>query len=176
MTAQFREKLYYKGYELLMCTTPLASYLAKSGKSPEFGSLCTACWRGYTGTWEIDRGRLFLIGLKGYLKNGALLTMSSLFPRQPRVFASWYSGDLRIPRGKMLKNIHMGFASMYEEELIFTIESGKMRKIWICRGSEKDEPVEGNQHEQIMAALAEGQPQKKRRGSSRVEQLLTPGH
>lgn len=74
----------------------------------------TACWRGYLGTWEIKDGRFHLVGLKGrfQLRDG------------DPILADWFSGVLRLPRGKQLRYVHMGFGSVYEQEVHIKIENG----------------------------------------------------
>ena len=40
--------------------------------------------------------------------------------------ADWFSGTLRIPRGKPIKYVHMGYQTVYEEEVFLTIKAGKV--------------------------------------------------
>jgi hypothetical protein len=61
--------------------------------------------------------RLFyLIGLRGQFM---------LVGNEP-LLADWFSGVIRIPRGKMLHYVHMGFGSVYEQELHIKIEQGRV--------------------------------------------------
>lgn len=125
MTAQIAERLIYQGREVSMCTEPLSDYFAFGGYKPEFQFTCTALWRGYVGTWEIINDRLYLIELHGVLTNGEEATLETVFPGYAkRVFAHWYSGDLRVPEGKMLEYVHMGYASTYERDVILSIDHG----------------------------------------------------
>lgn len=108
-----------------MCDVPLRMYFHLAGIENTFISPSTALWRGYVGSWEILDGRLYLIGLNGTLENGTKATVATFFPNNPdRVFAHWYSGELRLPRGKMLKYIHAGFSSIYEEDVFLAIDKG----------------------------------------------------
>ena len=52
--------------------------------------------------------------------------MDYLFPGQEKVFADWYSGEIRVPQGKLLEYIHLGFASVYEKDLFLKIEAGQV--------------------------------------------------
>jgi len=126
MTAQIGERLHYDGREMSMCSQPLNQYFSLGGTSPEFDTRrCTALWRGYVGTWEILDGRLYLIELSGTLDDGTEANLASVFPDFPqRVFAHWYSGQLRVPQGKLLEYIHMGYGSTYEEDLLIDIRKG----------------------------------------------------
>jgi len=40
------------------------------------------------------------------------------------IFASWYSGDLISPQGRLIQYVHMGYSSIYERELQCKIENG----------------------------------------------------
>jgi hypothetical protein len=66
----------------------------------------TACWRNYVADWHIDRDRLYLERITGiYCLEGA----------EP-LFADWVTEALRISRGELLTCVHMGFASVCEED------------------------------------------------------------
>lgn len=125
MTAQIAERLLYQGQTWSMCTNPLNDYFAFGGVSPGFRWDCTALWRGYAGLWEIQNDRLYLLELNGTLQDGSAASLATVFPDFPeRVFAHWYSGTLRIPQGKQLKYVHMGYGSTYEQDLLLEIERG----------------------------------------------------
>lgn len=126
MTAQIAEKLLFNGQWHSLCELPLDVFFALGGKSPHFAyPNNTALWRGYVGTWSIENGRLYLVALNGHLDDGTLATLETLFPSFPdRVFAHWYSGKLRCPRGRRLEYVHMGFGSTYEEDLLIEVRKG----------------------------------------------------
>ncbi len=125
MTAQIAEKLLYQGQRVAMLTNPLNDYFAMGGFNPRFESRSTALWRGYVGGWEIVDDRLYLVSLDGTLEDGTDATLETVFPGFPdRVFAHWYSGAVRIPQGKQLEYVHMGYASKFEQDLFLEIERG----------------------------------------------------
>lgn len=129
MTAQFSERLHYNGEDLAMCTNPLSDYFAMGGFNPGFESNCTALWRGYIGSWEIVEDRLYLIGISGTLEGGFDASLTTMFPDFPdRVFAHWYSGTIRIPQGKQLEYVHMGYGSTYERDVLLDLERGIVTK------------------------------------------------
>lgn len=78
----------------------------------------TACWRGYIGTWKITLGKLYLVDIIGRYK------LASDTP----LFADWYSGVLRVPRGRVLQYIHMGFGTVFKKEQHIKIENGVVVK------------------------------------------------
>ena len=98
-------------------------YFELSGNHPCFEATCTALWRGYIGSWEITGDRLYLVGLNGTLKDGTEVNVETILPGYPgRVFAHWFNGTLRAPRGKQLEYVHAGYASVFEQDLLISIE------------------------------------------------------
>lgn len=121
MTAQFHEQLILNGTNTSMASCPPLPendpriLPATEDEKAQSGLInCTACWRGYVGTWEIRTGRLYLVGL-----DGAFKLLDGQF-----LFADWVSGTLRVPQGKQLQYVHMGFQSVYEQEQLIHIENG----------------------------------------------------
>jgi len=99
------------------------------------GCFSTACWRGYQGTWEIRDGRFYLIKLEGrYRLEGA-----------DPLFVDWFTGVLRVPMGERLLYVHMGFGTVFEQELHIKIEDGIVTKTRTIdnRGREHDESTLG---------------------------------
>lgn len=141
MTAQIGEKLHYEGHYVTMCTEPLNDYFFFAGIESKFKSNCTALWRGYVGLWEIKDGRLYLIGLRGTMEDGTEASLETIFPIFPeRVFAHWYSGIIRVPQGKRLEYVHMGYGSTYEEDLLIDVVKGVVTTTNVRHNGESDEP------------------------------------
>lgn len=136
MTAQAGEKLFYKGEETWMAAEPLNQYLQKRNDI-KFISPSTACWRGYFGQWEIKDNKLYLIGLKAYLEGYREVDLNYLFPRQKQVIADWFSGKIRVPQGEMLDYVHMGYASLYERDLILEIKNGELVNEYVVENEEE---------------------------------------
>jgi hypothetical protein len=144
MTAQFRENLILDGEPISMAFCPplpphhprvveltdegidaLRKRTWENSKSAGQEVLCseldlilgsTACWRRYVGTWEVRDGQLFLTSIEGRFK---------LLGNEP-LLADWFTGVLRVARGEMLAYVHMGFGSVYEEELHIHVERGRV--------------------------------------------------
>lgn len=141
MTAQVHERLIIDGEETSMAFCPPLPEQhprifepgpgegAKARSDSILGS--TACWRGYQGTWAINDGRLYLVDLRGRFQ---------LREGEP-VFADWFSGVLRLPKGEMLQYVHMGFGSIHEQEVHVRVEKGVVLTTRVIdnRGKEHDE-------------------------------------
>lgn len=128
MTAQVHEELILNGERVTMaCTPDLPEHHPRILEMPQWQPereedeeiFSTACWRQYIGTWEIRGERLYLRRLRGRLT----LTGDEPLP------ADWFSGTLHVPRGEMLHYVHMGFASVFEEELRITVEEGRITEM-----------------------------------------------
>jgi hypothetical protein len=130
MTAQFSETLLLRGEKLSLCTEPLAPYLETGASRIKFDAETTACWRGYDGTWAIEGNRLYLVELQGTSRTAAgwvKRSLGDLFPDFPDgVFAHWYTGELRCTKGNLLKYVHGGYASSYEQDLFIEIVRGEV--------------------------------------------------
>ncbi len=136
MTAQFGENLRYDGREMSMATHPLGDYFALGGVNPGFGEDwprgCTALWRGDIGSWEIVGGRLYLIAINVMPGSRVAANLETVFPGYPdRVFAHWYTGTLRVPQGKVLKYVHMGYQSTFESDLLIDVARGVIGEVRI---------------------------------------------
>ena len=125
MTAQISEILHYQGRKQRMCTEPLGDYFELAGIEPRFEVSCTALWRGYVGEWSVIEGRLYLIGITGTLAGDKPASLETFFPGFPdRVFAHWYSGQVRLPMGQQLEYVHGGYGSTYEQDLLIDFDQG----------------------------------------------------
>ena len=126
MTAQVSERLIYGGKEIPLFTNPLSLYLRQSEIS--FQSPHTANWRGYVGTWEIieilGTERLYLVGLSAHKTYEEIVGVSDVFPGYDKVFAHWFTGELRCPQGALLDYVHGGYASTYEYDLLMEFKQG----------------------------------------------------
>ena len=133
MTAQQPDILIYKGQRLPLFSNPLESYYAAGHPRPNFISMNTANWRGYVATWQIDAGRFFLTDLNAWLLDSdpegqnirRETGLLEIFPEaEDGLFTSWFTGWLRAPRGKQLQYVHMGYSSIYEQDLLIEILRG----------------------------------------------------
>ncbi len=129
MTAQAMEKLIFNGKAIHMASEPLASYISNLKEKPKLFPPSSGCWRGYYGTWEIKDDRLYLIALECYTANMAernywQVGMDFIFPDQERVFAEWFTGEIRIPQGEMLNYVHGGYPSTSEIDLFIEFKNG----------------------------------------------------
>ena len=68
--------------------------------------------------------------------------IDGLFPRsdesivrdvEGRVWANWYTGELRMPRGRLLDSMPPGTDAVYERDLLVTIEKGVVVRAWTRR-------------------------------------------
>ena len=126
MTAQIHERLVIDGEEREMAFCPplpmdhprirfaTIEEFNRSDSKMDGQFRSSGCWRSYQGSWEIKDGRFYLTGVCGCVV---------LVGSEP-LFADWFTGVIRVPQGEQLQYVHMGFGSVYEEELHLKIEKG----------------------------------------------------
>jgi hypothetical protein len=132
MTAQISESIIYDGENKSLLSCPLGDFFSLSGTPSPFHMNCTALWRGYLGRWEIKQERLYLIEVKASFDDDNTTTLQDIFPGfSDRVFAHWYTGELRIPDGEQIQYLHMGFGSQYERDILIQIKQGVVDGITI---------------------------------------------
>ena len=139
-TAQTPEILILDGKKESMYCEPLESYFEKGHPRPKVFEepTSTALWRGYIGTWEIKNEELFLKSLERitsirdektweYKESIDEVPMNIVFPNQKgNIKAVWFSGIIKVPRGKMLRYVHMGFGSVFSKALYLTVKNGRI--------------------------------------------------
>ena len=132
MTAQVPDVLVYRGKKLTLCDAILHPYLCRLRKSrrPEFVAASTACWRGYIATWEIRDGMIHLVDLDGSLQTPDGVIQATIETALPWVKgslpATWFSGWIRCPEGRLLQYVHAGYASQYERDRSFYFNKGTL--------------------------------------------------
>ena len=137
-TQQFSETIYYMGRARQMQECPLDAYLECIYPRPKVvsSSPSTALYRGYEGTWQIDKGYLWLVSYETCepedleMKKRAFIRLNKWWWRGP-VKAEWYTGELYIPDGKKAQlppEFEMGGIS-YEHYLAIRIKKGTVTKV-----------------------------------------------
>ncbi len=131
-TGQIPDLLLYEKDTLDLFNNPLTQYFEKFGKRdiPGVKNDChsSACWRGYQATWLLQNDSLFLVRITSccnYPDGPTEGDLKAMFGKKI-VFASWYNGTLRIPRGEIWDYADMGYNATYEYEERLHIESGKL--------------------------------------------------
>jgi hypothetical protein len=131
-TAQEPDKIVYEEKVRALFANPLEDYYKSGRKRPPFmispNTISSGNWRGYVATWKIFDDTLYLQHVESWI-GGRKATLPRLFGkkvRNGRVKATWFSGELRIPDGKQLQYVHMGYGSVYERDIILTIEKGRI--------------------------------------------------
>jgi hypothetical protein len=134
-TVQAPDVIIIDGKNESLDTNPLAPYLSAHPKViPKSDDPSSENLRGYVATWEILNEKLFLRKIDVAFRNpGAPPNEDSriirnvihqVFPDSKDIVAAWYSGALVIPRGKLVKYVHMGYGSTYERYTIVTVNEG----------------------------------------------------
>lgn len=164
-TGQEPDRLVYKGQSRALFANPLEEYYEAGRERPAFMSspngTCTANWRGYVATWVVKENTLYLQGIKSWI-DGRRATLPGLFGsrvRQGIVKASWFSGELRIPDGKELRYVHMGYGSVYERDILLTVEQGRITKTTVMDNTKRRLPSARELQRQELEKMNKKDPQ-----------------
>jgi hypothetical protein len=140
MTVQMADIILIDGEKLPLFSTPLQSYFNEDNPKPGiFGMRLTANWRGYVAVWEISEDTLYLVDIS--IPGGnADVSLATIFPDSPgKVKADWYSGTLRIPRGKCIEHMNFGYGFICEEDLMIEVENGAVKSREIIKHKYKSQ-------------------------------------
>lgn len=144
-TAQAPDVLFYDNKIFDLYSNPLEGLYDEKTR-PDFvisqsGGTSSGNWRGYIAYWEIAEDMLYLKAIDSWLCSGTAVQkatgkadcqkvdIKALFGASvinSRVSATWFTGDLKIPDGKQLQYVHMGYGSVHERDIILSIKDGKV--------------------------------------------------
>lgn len=131
-TGQFGDLLIIGKDTVWIASNPLEKYFEKKGSrlidNSELISNCTALWRGYVATWRLDSNKLYLIRIQtNYCGDNPIEVPLTKEFGSNNVFANWFSEIIVRPKGKLVQYVHMGYGSIYEEEIFYEFENGVLR-------------------------------------------------
>jgi hypothetical protein len=139
MAAQLPDKILLDGQLLDLYSNPLEQYWIRYDKKRPRFVFAPNCQRGYVAHWEIKDSDFLLTAIAGTYEKWsilfgyekALFTLKVFMPQAKGkpVKASWFSGKLRIPKGRMTMYEHHGYDSRFEQETIITIDRGELTKM-----------------------------------------------
>ncbi|MGY4828219.1 hypothetical protein ACVNIS_06555 [Sphaerotilaceae bacterium SBD11-9] len=122
MTTQIPDTIFFNGDEHFVFDEPLSS---RTGL-PNFMAASTANHRGYVAVWAVVGSRLYIVSLSGCVPDDSRNGLELVFPSaQAPVLADWYSGELRLLSGRVIKQSEID--PIYEREAVLKVESGCIR-------------------------------------------------
>ena len=140
-TGQEGDIVYIDGeqWELLGKPVYADSVLSRELKEalPKGRGIVTSNWAGYTAYWSIRQEQLCLDSIlyeifdakkskTKCLPSDTLLRVFSKYVEGKRIVATWFDGDIRLAKGKMIYYVHSGFERNYENEKLVTLDHGKV--------------------------------------------------
>ncbi len=177
-TGQAPDVLIYdhKIYDLF--SNPLESYYKSEKEKPAFRvhpniiSVSSGNWRGYVATWEIVEDVLYLRGIDAWIcdyskkimddcKRADLKAIFGAKCENGKVQGDWFTGDLRIPDGKQLQYVHMGYGSVYERDILLTVKAGKIVGKTVVDNTKKQLPTNDELQKQELEKLKKSSDKKK---------------
>lgn len=146
--------IYINGEECCLMAKPIDTdstlYARLRDFLPDNHCVSTANWNGYTAFWEVRNGYLYLRQMEICVYNetseedstliydiGALRTLFLPYYEKEGICARWFSGELRVGQGDLIRYAHIGFDQNMENEQIMTIKHGKILKSRIYHNYKK---------------------------------------
>ena len=184
-TPQAPDKLIYEGKPYDLFSNPLESYFESGKDRPRFfidpdpKHLLTGLWRGYIATWKIEGGALYLVEIDSWIcdesqnnkcRRADLKELFGAKYRDGKAEADWYSGELKLPVGKMLRSVWSEYSSIYEKEIILKVESGKVVGKELIDNTKKNLPSEMELLEQEVKKLDQKLKEAEQRKNERKNQ------
>lgn len=118
MTAQYPDRIIYKGKECDLHSNPLESYFDKyPDKRPQSETDSNALWRGYIATFEIKDNQLYIRDIKiEIISNGSVLKLLKWLWKllKNRQFYLPINNFRTLPKNKR-KNYQSGWKSVIDE-------------------------------------------------------------
>ena len=106
---------------------------------PKDRGLSTSNWKGYTAYWSIQQEQLCLdsiqymiydgstpLGRAECLSSDTLLRIFKNYVDGKRIIATWFNGEIRVAKGKVIYYVHSGYHRNYENERFISLEHGKV--------------------------------------------------
>ena len=142
-TGQTGDVIFIDGARWVLLGKPIdldaALYHDLKAVLPEDRPIETSNWDGYTGYWSIQQDVLYLDsvrceyydteiqGMKGEsVPSVVLLNVFKDYVDGDRIVASWLTGEIRVASGKVIYYWHDAFERNYEEEMMLSIDKGKV--------------------------------------------------
>lgn len=111
---------------------PDISVLKRQILSDREPKLNTALWRGYVAEWTIIGKDLYLTNIYyDFYKDHGKVDLKELFKsefKDGKIKATWFTGNLLIPKGECLFYVHDGYLSSYEKEIVLSFKNGIYKK------------------------------------------------
>ena len=136
-TAQVPDILIYEGDTLYIYSNPLEQHPSIDNLRSNFfgnkqGCSSTACWREYQAEWTIENNELWLTNVYSccFSEDNIKADLQQLFPdkyERGKIKADWVTAEIVSPQGKLLYYVHMGYASLYEKEVVYQIVFGHLK-------------------------------------------------
>lgn len=118
------DALWYRDRAYSLIDAPLEDYFAMHGQRPELSGMSPLS-RGYSATWAIEDGWLYLTSLSACLADGSPLGLSELFPYGgAKVFAAWKSGSLRAYRSDA--SLLPSYSGQRSPDLVINLNCGRV--------------------------------------------------
>lgn len=142
-TGQTGDVIFIDGARWVLLGRPVTLdsvlYLDLKAVLPKDRPIVSSNWDGFTGYWSIQQDQLCLDSVKcdNYdsetqklrgvsIPSDTLLRVFKNYVDGDRIVAGWLTGEIRVASGKVIYYQHISFERNYEEEMMLSIDKGKV--------------------------------------------------
>ena len=150
-TEQTPDLLIYKSDTIYIDYFPLEILAEKdsiiANRLNDTTCLSTDCWRQHIGIWKIENDSLFLVGLKDCCDYKEI-PLNRVFDKKDiingKVFANWYSENIKSGFGKWLEFSEETWQHIYEKNIELKVINGEIleSKVQITKLDKKKDEKE----------------------------------
>ena len=130
MAAQVPDSIRLDGVEWSLLGAPLDALLARLPVAPRLVAPNEGIRRGYVAGWTVFEGRLWLDRVTATIEQPGQAPVTvpgeMLLATRLPLFADFFTGTLRVGRGRMLRYADIGFDSRWEQERLLEVVDGRL--------------------------------------------------
>jgi len=127
-TPQIPDVIEIGGQSYSLIVNPLEGYFAQHPKRrPTAGAAISGNWRGYVAHFAVAEGALIVTDVRVLTdaRDGRFRSvLADVFGAGSRPVATWFTGNLVVGAGEIVRYVHMGYASEYERYIVIEVKAG----------------------------------------------------
>jgi hypothetical protein len=129
-TAQVPDRIEIDGKPYALLVNPLEDYFDRHPeRRPSSPARSSSNWRGYVATFAIVNDQLVVANVHVTLGTGERRSvLAEVFPGDARPVVKWFTGNLVVGDGEVVRYVHMGYGSEYERYIVVTVKAGAAAK------------------------------------------------
>jgi hypothetical protein len=127
-TPQMPDVIEIAGASYSLLVNPLEGYFAKHPtRRPTAGAQMSGNWRGYVAHFAVAGSALVVTDVRVLTEPQAgrfRSVLADVFGADRRPVATWFTGNLVVGDGTIVRDVYMGYGSEYERYIVVEVKAG----------------------------------------------------